>query len=250
MFSRFAAYYLPALIARYLDPPAPSASPQWKRSIAFEDLVLVNAYGMMLVHLNGNSYFDKFFRSEAQRAARQALIKHMLRALDERTADWQSRLVDPEKRKQGGIAVESMIFDYCQLLTSLLLFETAESVQALNRLGEVMHLKPFLEFWNQQLAQSDLDKKPGTSDEEASRGGEDMQHPAATLLFVLQGGADEYERAALMRARSEKGRMTVCAMIGCDRTRALDGESLLGCSRCGTVRYVSIPSCSGSIDYA
>merc|ERR1711939_489030 len=81
VFSRFAALYLPQLVDKYLDPPAASTDSVWRRSIAYEDMQLANAYGYMLVRLNGNPYFNKYFRLPENFGKRRELIMALLQRL-------------------------------------------------------------------------------------------------------------------------------------------------------------------------
>ena len=256
VFSRFAALYLPALVQRYLRPPAPSSNSLWQRSIAVSDFPLGNAYGYMLVHLNGNPYFNKYFRLAANRGVRQELIITLLRRLDERTGDWATRMDRPVSsdlkgkgvereptvsESEGGIAVQSMIHDFCQLLGSLLIFESEEAVQELSHLPEAKHLLPFLDWWDTRFGSGKKEMDVAVSDNKDK--GKDrhavIPWPAATLKMVLTNGADERERQALRHARAQKGGISQCAHAGCDHRVAEDGGALLQCSQCGTVRYVS-----------
>ena len=257
VFSRFAAVYLPALVNKYLRPPPGSTSTIWRKSIALEDLPLANAYGYMLVHLNGNPYWSRYLRQPATRPVVTELIETLITRLDERTNDWEARLNNPTKRDQeGGISIPSMIYDFCQLTTSLLLLESEEHVYHLNRLPAVKHLMPFLSWWNDRFAQVDeesqtLDSEPSDSRRHTLSQEEDMkkQWPAYQLRMVLINGEDENETAALRIARSMKGGLHKCAMAGCDKQYATDGGALLQCSRCGTVRYVCAPKLKSTIEF-
>lgn len=210
VFSRFAALYLPRTVELYLNPPQPSLHPMWEKSIPLVDFKLANAYGYMLVHLNGNPYFNRFFRNYKE--VRYNLIMAILTRLDDRTLDWEAR-AEPV----GGIAVESMVYDYCQLLSSLLLMETEDSVHELGHLPTVKHLMPFLDWW--------VKREPN--------------HPASTLRTILVGE----DKAGLRIARAERGGLATCAMRDCKKRMAIDGGALLQCSQCVSVRYVSHTSC-------
>lgn len=256
VFSRFAALYLPALVQRYLRPPTPSSNPLWHRSIAVSDFPLANAYGYMLVHLNGNPYFNKYFRLAANRGVRQEIVVTLLRRLDERTVDWATRMDQPvstdikgkgvereptASEGQGGIAVQSMIHDFCQLLGSLLIFESEEAVQDVSRSPEAKHILPFLDWWDTRFGscKKDMDSAASESKEKEKERQAVIPWPAATLKMVLTNGADERERQALRHARAQKGGIGQCAHAGCDHRVAEDGGALLQCSQCGTVRYCS-----------
>lgn len=247
VFSRFAALYLPQLIEKYLHPPEPSTDPVWRKSIAVEDMQLANAYGYMLVHLNGNPYFNKFFRLPENLGKRRQLIMALLQRLHDRTDDWEQRLNDPKKQNQsGGIAIPSMIYDFCQLTTSLLLFESEEKVYELTVQPFIKRLMPFLQWWNDRFSGGGDEDRSSFSSPKAV-GAKDSaaeyrkkQWPAYQLSMVLRNGWDKYETMALREARLNKGSMNVCGMEGCSRTHAEDGLALFQCSKCGTVRYVSV----------
>lgn len=248
VFSRFAAIYLPALVEKYLNPPLGSTSSVWKKSIALEDLPLANAYGFMLVHLNGNPYFSKFFRLPANRDLRMELTETLITRLDNRTDNWEARMNNPKKWDQeGGISIPSMIYDFCQLLTSLLLFESEEQVYHLNRLPAVKHLTTFLKWWNDRFAPANeplslgVDSKSQDSKLASSSQIDDKRKewPAYQLRMVLMNGEDENEMNAIAIARNAKGGINTCGTEGCNKHFATDGGALLRCSQCGTVRYVS-----------
>ena len=179
----------------------------WNKSIPLEDLQLANAYGYMLVHLNGNPYFHRFFRQ--YRETRYDLVMALLTRLDDRTLDWEAR-----KKQVGGIAVSSMVHDYCQLLCSLLLMESEDAVYEMGSLPAVKHLMPFLDWWAKR----------------------EQQHPAAILKTILDGK----DKESLRMARADRGGFAICGMKGCDKRSATDGGALLQCSQCVTVRYVSM----------
>lgn len=244
IFSRLAALYLPRIVQKFLDPPAPSTSPQWANSVNIDDMPLANAYGYALVHLNGNPYFYKYFRQPMFGDTRRNLIRVMLERLNERSQHWEARSEWNVKYKpKGGIAIPSMIFDFCQLLTSLLLFESEESIHQLGKENTVKQLLPFLKYWNDRYAAASLaqySNAKGKGKESNSDTGISSvkEWPAYQLWMTLQNGTDEYELSSIRTARAHHGRMEVCAADSCKRAVATDGGPLLQCSQCGTVRYV------------
>lgn len=203
-----------------------------------------------LVHLNGTPYFNKYFRLPAHYELRKSLVNALLQRLDERTEAWEARYHDRKKSAaDGGIAIESMIYDFCQLTTSLLLFHSEEDVQELSKLPMIKHLQYFLGMWNDRYAgvSSEVIAENAMSSREkqktptpASVAEDRRQWPAYQLSMILMNGRDNAELAAITAARLSKGGMSRCALQGCNRTAAIDGGALLQCSQCGTVRYVSI----------
>jgi hypothetical protein len=141
-----------------------------------------------------------------------------------------------------------MIYDFCQLTTSLLLFHSEEDVHELSKLPMIKHLQYFLGMWNDRYAgisneSQDSSYAPSSAEKQktptpASVAEDRRQWPAYQLSMILMNGRDDAELAAITAARLSKGGMSRCALKGCNRTSAVDGGSLLQCSQCGTVRYV------------
>lgn len=223
---------------------------------------LANAYGYMLYHLNSNPYFDKFFRLPQHYALRQQLIEQLLLRLSERTYDWEERVHNPGRTSsEGGISIQSMIHNFCELTASLLLFHSEQDTYNLAQLPHVRHLQNFLQMWNDRYAPGDISgisassssssektfgqndvagrSKAGQTASKGRRQPDKREWPAYQLKMILMNGNDEKELAAITAARLSKKGPQVCGLISCTRTLAKDGYSLLQCSQCGTVRYVS-----------
>lgn len=243
--------YLPELVKHYLEPPQPSTAEEWNKSVALEDMQIANAYGYLLVHLNGNPYFDKFFRLAQYRDIRKRLIITMLDRLHDRAARWEEREADLKNRPIGGISVSSMIHDYCQLLGSLVLFEPEENIRILSADAKVQRLLHFLDWWDKRYTPKVQMKKIG--EEKSVDGNKSIKQiqsttqsersPPRTLYILLRNGTDETELEQIRQARHSKASIHTCCMPGCNASFAKDGGSLLQCSQCGTVRYVSLHAC-------
>lgn len=246
VFSRFAALYLPELVKTYLNPPAPAVEEEWNRSVPYGDMKLANAYGYMLVHLNGNPYFDRYFRMPQNRTVRMDLIMALIDRLHERAPAWEQREANVRNKLAGGIAVSSMIYDFCQLLCGILLFESEERVTELASRDKVRYLLTFLHWWDQrynpQHASKFRSKKDNINEIDPKEDKKDAagtsRWPAGELAMILRNGNNEKEKEAIRFARYTKGSIQVCGLQGCNRSYAMDGGALLQCSQCSTVRYV------------
>lgn len=243
VFSRFCALYLPQLVEHYLNPPEPASAEEWNKSVPLEDMQIANAYGYLLVHLNGNPYFERYFRLPQNRQIRKKLIVTLLHRLHERAAAWEEREADLKKRPQGGISVSSMIYDFCQLSSSLVLFESEENIRILAEDPPVTRLLYFLDWWDKRYFPTktpsyDLSRKMNGKliQEEQPK---PERSPPRTLHILLKNGANEAEKEEIRIARHMKATIQTCGMLGCSADRAKDGGTLLQCSQCATVRYVS-----------
>jgi hypothetical protein len=245
VFSRFCAMYLPELVEHYLDPPEPSNAAEWNKSVALEDMKLANAYGYLLVHLNGNPYFDRFFRLPKHRDLRVKMINALLDRLYERAPAWEQREAARDK-PTGGIAVSSLVYDYCQLLSAIMLFELEEVITNLARSSKVQTLLNFLDWWEQRYNPKNASKfgcMPKAEEakliegEEITSGRSELWSPG-TLALIIRNGSTEKERDGIRQARHLKSSLHTCGLPGCNRGFAKDGGSLLQCSQCSTVRYV------------
>jgi hypothetical protein len=251
VFSRFCAFYLPQLVNHYLDPPAPSTAEEWNKSVALEDMQIANVYGYMLVHLNGNPYFDKFFRLPQNRGIRKTVIIAMLDRLHERAHRWEERGATLKGNLAGGISISSMIYDYCQLLGSLILFEPEENIRILSADAKVQRVLHFLDWWDKRYYPEKKAETPQvhhskTSVKQIENGSSNNERsPPRTLYILLRNGTNEAELEQIRQARHLRASIHVCCMLGCNASVAKDGGSLLQCSQCGTVRYVS-SRCSAS----
>ncbi|KAK9896771.1 hypothetical protein P389DRAFT_83907 [Cystobasidium minutum MCA 4210] len=245
VFSRFCALYLPQLVEHYLKPPSPSSAEEWNKSVALEDMKIANAYGYLLVHLNGNPYFERFFRLPQHREIRKKLIITMLDRLHERAAPWETREADLKNRPTGGISVSSMIYDFCQLLGSLVLFESEENIRTIAEEAHVKRLMYFLDWWDKKYFRPT--SKPSNSTkipiDKSSQlmidNGDASQErsPPRTLHMLLQNGTSDAELEEIRLARHQKSSIHECGLPGCHAGFAKDGGSLLQCSQCATVRY-------------
>lgn len=218
-----------------------------------EDMKLANAYGFMLVHLNGNPYFNKFFRLPQHYEIRTKLVDALLDRLNERTDAWEERelkLRQGGAPQKGGYLISNMIRDFCQLTASLLLFHTEKDIEALFNTGKVKHLMLFLPMWNDRYSVTDEDRKfavkQAAADPDYKMSAEAFldikrrQWPAYQLLMILTNGKDEGERNSIIQARLKRGGLNVCGLPECSSQKATDGGQLLQCTQCGTVRYVSV----------
>lgn len=207
---------------------------------------IANAYGYMLVHLNGNPYFDNFFRLSRNREIRKTLIINLLDRLHERAPYWEEREANLKSRRlAGGISVSSMIYDYCQLLGSLILFEPEENIRILSADAKVQRILHFLEWWDKRYYSkkgndiSSLDKESMAFKQREYKTEENERSPPRTLFILLRNGTNDEELEQVRQARHMKGSIRTCCMPGCNASVAKDGGSLLQCSQCGTVRYCS-----------
>lgn len=215
--------------------------------MALEDMKIANAYGYLLVHLNGNPYFDRFFRLPQHREIRKKLIVTMLDRLHERAAAWEQREADLKNRPVGGISVSSMIYDFCQLLGSLVLFETEENIRSIAEGANVRRLMHFLDWWDKRYflpASKQSNGVKANSNGTSYKAIEDNQgnkerSPPRTLHILLNNGTNDSELEEIRYARHQKASIHVCGLPGCNAGFAKDGGSLLQCSQCATVRYVS-----------
>lgn len=208
---------------------------------------IANAYGYLLVHLNGNPYFERFFRLPQHREIRKKLIITMLDRLHERAAPWETREADLKNRPTGGISVSSMIYDFCQLLGSLVLFESEENIRTIAEEAHVKRLMYFLDWWDKKYFRPT--SKPSNSTkipiDKSSQlmidNGDASQErsPPRTLHMLLQNGTSDAELEEIRLARHQKSSIHECGLPGCHAGFAKDGGSLLQCSQCATVRYVS-----------
>jgi len=212
IYNKFAALYLPALVDRFLEAPAPP--PVFPQEMA-EDFKVNNTYIEMIGVVSHTPYFSKYFRSQLPAAeGGKKIMRVLAQRLIELGPSWDRKMLHPPTDREPGY-YESAAGTAIQLLSTLLaafIKEPKESPILLSRETKAA-LLPWLKKWEKRYI------------------GKEFLGMVCNRTRIQLEGSVEIKKDAKDVRRALKNWM-VCGKPGCEST-----SSLKTCGRCQTIRY-------------